>query len=175
MTDPTGAQPQATVRLPDEKSDLGDITAVWQNHTASPGLRRRRDKARRRRFPWVVPGGLFLAALAVGYWLQLRPDLQISGITARTDKASVTCGEAANLVAIAATNGAAGKIRYRWIRSDGTDSGVLTQTVAAGQKEVRLPLTWSFRGTGVHQARAVVDILAPTSHTTSVSFTYTCD
>ena len=102
-------------------------------------------------------------------WRFVEPE-----VTVRAEPAELGCDGTAEVVATARTNGAPGVIRYRWLRSDGTVSGELTQSVSARQQEARLVLRWTFNGRGTQRAGAVVDILSPTPHTASAGFTYRC-
>jgi hypothetical protein len=72
------------------------------------------------------------------------------------------------------TNGRPGKLSYRWIRSDGTTSDVLRETVTRGQKRARLHLLWTFQGKGHYQAQAELRILSPTHRTVATHLTYDC-
>ncbi|MEV4919423.1 hypothetical protein AB0K47_21735 [Streptomyces tirandamycinicus] len=163
-----------TMRLPDHDPAQDRLRAAW--HGGGPARSTARSRRQARRCArWPVPAVLAVAAVAVLLWPRPSPELAVTGVTASVGAAEVPCGGSAMVVATVTTNGGTGTIRYRWIRSDGTDSGVLEQPVPPGREKVGLPLAWTFHGRGVHQARAVVDVLAPTSHTASVSFTYRCD
>ncbi|MGW6406991.1 hypothetical protein ACWF95_07465 [Streptomyces vinaceus] len=162
-----------TVHLPETAPEHGAPTSTWQDGTRDRRRRRRRRGRAVRRT--ILAAALAVLVCAAGVRLLSHRDLSVSALTVTTDRTEVRCGEAAGLVATAVTNGAAGEIRYRWIRSDGTDSGVLTRTVTSGPREVRLPLVWSFRGRGAQRAHAVVVVLSPTPRMATVSFTYACD
>ncbi|WP_236238799.1 hypothetical protein [Streptomyces sp. CC228A] len=51
---------------------------------------------------------------------------------------------------------------------------MLTERLRRGQREARLHLLWSFTGQGTHRARAELEVLSPSRHTASVTFTYAC-
>lgn len=72
------------------------------------------------------------------------------------------------------TDGRPGTLTYRWERSDGTRSGVLTEKLARGQKEASLRLLWTFHGPGTHQAVARLVITSPGTHSSAATFTYDC-
>ena len=67
-----------------------------------------------------------------------------------------------------------GTLSYRWIRSDGTSSGVLREVVVRGQEQARLHLRWTFQGNGHRTARAELRILSPTRRTVTTQVTYDC-
>lgn len=73
-----------------------------------------------------------------------------------------------------ADRGGAGTVRYRWRRSDGTDSGVLTQPVPNGRRSTDVVLRWTFQGKGTMQATATLEIVGPGSGSATVAFPYTC-
>ncbi|MEU4493655.1 hypothetical protein AB0F96_09380 [Streptomyces sp. NPDC023998] len=173
---PPGTAGEApTVPLTDQGQANGTVTAVWRGGPAAVPLRRRRKGVRIRR--WVLPILLAAAVTAVLLWLRIPPEqavTEVSEVTVRAEPAELGCDGTAEVVATARTNGAPGVIRYRWLRSDGTVSGELTQSVSARQQEARLVLRWTFNGRGTQRAGAVVDILSPTPHTASAGFTYRC-
>jgi hypothetical protein len=72
------------------------------------------------------------------------------------------------------TNGRPGTLHYHWVRSDGTDSGPLTQDLPGGDHQVQLPLRWTVTGHGDFHGTAAIDVTAPGSATASADFTYTC-
>ncbi|WP_189892512.1 hypothetical protein [Streptomyces xantholiticus] len=161
--------------LTDEEEAGGAVTAVWRGDPPVVPPRRRRKGARKRR--WVLPVLLAAAVIAVFLVLGVLPEqaaAKVTEVTVRAEPTEVGCNGTAEVVATARTNGAPGMIRYRWLRSDGTVSGELTQSVSAHQTEARLVLRWTFNGRGTQRARAVVDILSPTPHTASAAFTYRC-
>ncbi|MEV4335098.1 hypothetical protein AB0K02_32100 [Streptomyces sp. NPDC049597] len=174
---PPGAREQApTVRLTDEEQASGTVvTTVWRGGPPAIPPRRRRRRARIRKR--LLPVLLAAAVCAVLLSLRVPPEraaTKVTEVTVRAEPAEVGCNGTAEVVAKARTNGAPGMIRYRWLRSDGTVSGELTQSVSAHQKEARLVLRWTFNGRGTQRASAVVDILSPTPHTASAAFTYRC-
>ncbi|MEV0181675.1 hypothetical protein AB0I54_20595 [Streptomyces sp. NPDC050625] len=161
-----------TLRLPDGESPRHRTTTVWRDgpphHTGRT----------RRRIGWLLGRValvlLMAAAIGVIVWQRNTPELAVTQVTVSARPTELRCDGSATVVAVVTTNGAAGSIRYRWVRSDGTDSGELRQTVRAGQEHVSLPMRWTFHGRGTDKARVVVDILTPTAHTASASFTYRC-
>ncbi|MFK4149315.1 hypothetical protein [Streptomyces sp. NPDC004065] len=172
---PMGPMPEQatpTLRLPEQEAFDDRTSTVWRHGPRQGAGRFRRRTGRLPRWTALV---LLIAAVAgVILWQRDTPDLAVTQVTVSVRPAELPCDRTAAVVAVVTTNGAAGTIRYRWVRSDGTDSGSLRQNVRAGQEEVRLPMKWTFHGRGTHKARAVVDILTPTAHTASASFTYRC-
>ncbi|GGV42295.1 hypothetical protein GCM10010495_69850 [Kitasatospora herbaricolor] len=142
--------------------------AVW--HGEVEPERPVRRKGRRRLLALV----LLLAVLALLAWRWYTPPLAVSSVTVATDPAGPPCGGAAVVTATAQTNGRAGNIRYRWVRSDGSSSGELVQSVPSGTRQADLVLRWTFDGHGTMQATATVEILSPGQRTAAASFTYSC-
>ncbi|MFK4600370.1 hypothetical protein [Streptomyces pristinaespiralis] len=78
------------------------------------------------------------------------------------------------MVGLVRTDGRPGTLTYRWVRSDGTDSGLLRERVVRGQKQARLHLLWTFEGRGEYRAGAELRILSPSRHSAAARFTYRC-
>ncbi|MFI6444430.1 hypothetical protein [Kitasatospora sp. NPDC050543] len=145
--------------------------AAWRGTPARPGPRKRLRRTAR----WLVPAAVLLTLLAFLTRCHSERPLEVTGVTVSADPASgPSCGGTAVLTAAVTTNGNAGDLRYRWLRSDGTASGELVQPVRAGQRRVDLVLRWTFDGPGTMQATATTEIRAPQPHTAAASFTYTC-
>ncbi|MFC8454461.1 hypothetical protein [Kitasatospora sp. NPDC057223] len=140
--------------------------AVWHG-----GAEPERPRRRRRRLLLLL---LLLAVLGLFGWRWYTPALAVTAVTAGTDPAGPSCGGAAVITATVTTNGRAGTVRYRWLRSDGTSSGELTQSVPAGSRQADLVLRWTFDGHGTLPATATVEILAPARHSAAATFTYSC-
>ena len=139
-------------------------------HPAAAGAGRRRPRLRR----YALAAAVLLAVLAYLAWQRLGPDLAVEHVAVRTDPDGPGCDGTADVVGAVTTNGRAGTIRYRWLRSDGTSSGVLEEEVARGQRQARLHLLWTFRGEGVHRATARLEVTSPGRHTAGAAFTYRC-
>ncbi|MEU3253141.1 hypothetical protein [Streptomyces sp. NPDC006997] len=131
-----------------------------------PRLRRLRGHA--------LPTLVVLGVLAFLAWQRLGPSLAVDAVTVTARPTALECGGTAHVVGVVATNGRAGEVTYRWVRSDGTASGVLTEVLARGQDRARLHLRWTFEGEGHHAARADLRVLTPTPRTATVRFTYDC-
>lgn len=160
-----------TLRLPEGELPLDRTTTVWRDGPPHHRGSRRSTGRLLRRTALVL---LTVAAVGVILWQRETPELAVTQVMVSARPTELRCDRSATVVAVVTTNGAAGSIRYRWVRSDGTDSGELRQTVGAGQREVRLSMYWTFHGRGTRKASAVVDILTPTAHTASTAFTYRC-
>ncbi|MFF8288865.1 hypothetical protein ACF068_06465 [Streptomyces sp. NPDC016309] len=112
----------------------------------------------------------------IGYLLFQRygPGIEVRDLTVTTDPSGPACGAAADVVALVRTNGRAGTLTYRWVRSDGTRSEQLTERVAGGHREATLHLLWTFQGPGHYPAEARIELLEPARRTAAVAFTYDC-
>lgn len=165
--------PLSTLHLPKVEFAHDRTTTVWRG-----GLPLHTERSQRRTgrlLSWMALVLLMAAAVGVILWQRDEPGLAVTEVTVRARPTELQCDRSATVVAVVTTNGSAGSIRYRWVRSDGTDSGELRQIVRAGQGEVRLSMYWTFHGRGTQRARAVVDVLTPTAHTASASLTYRCE
>jgi cytochrome c5 len=130
---------------------------------------------RRRRRGWLVlPLVLLLAVLGYLTWPWFGNQVAVSGATVRTDPAGPSCDGTAVVTGTLETNGGAGTVTYHWIRSDGTDSGTLSQQVSAGERSTDVVLRWTFQGHGTMEATATLQVLTPDQHSASVSFPYNC-
>ncbi|MFD0273233.1 hypothetical protein ACFVHB_04860 [Kitasatospora sp. NPDC127111] len=148
--------------------------AVW--HGAPPPWQRQPRPRRRRALGWLVPAAVLVVLLAfLTARCRSEAPLALTGVTVAADPAAgPPCGGTAVITATVGTDGHAGTIRYRWLRSDGTSSGELLQPVQSGEHRADLVLRWSFDGRGTMRATATVDILEPRRLGASASFTYTC-
>ncbi|MFJ9968331.1 hypothetical protein [Streptomyces avermitilis] len=155
-------------------------TMVWRGEPVSPASSRRsrhRASRRARRVPrGTVPVllAVVLAAALMVWHSRPSAELAVTRVTVTARPAELGCGGTAEVMAVVSTNGAAGSLRYRWLRSDGTDSGELRERVPAGRRKVRLSMLWHFHGTGTHQAHTVIDILGSRPRSAATTFTYRC-
>jgi hypothetical protein len=149
-----------------------DLAAVWRD-----GRPRRRPLWRR------IAGGLLTLVLAVltglvVWWLlhQTGPAVRVTGVTVTAPAGVRSCDSTATVVGMIHTNGGQGSVSYRWRRSDGQDSGVLTDSLARGRHSIRIPLRWTIRGPGTMHATATLEVVSPKSPdgTASASFDYEC-
>ncbi|MFI1953604.1 hypothetical protein ACH437_17445 [Streptomyces xinghaiensis] len=121
-----------------------------------------------------APAGLILLCVVLFLaWDRSGPEFAVTGVTVRASGPG-GCGTTADVVARVRTNGQPGTIRYRWLRSDGTESGPLVERLVRGQREARLRLKWTFRGEGTVRAAAELRITSPGRRTESAAFTYRC-
>jgi hypothetical protein len=132
---------------------------------------------RRRRSPkgGVLFGGLALAAV-LAFFLLWRPDpVVLTGAeVAPAAPVGQACDVTVDVVGTIRTNGRAGTIGYRWLRSDGESSEPLTQTVEAGQTSAQVHLFWTLSGKGRYPATATLEITQPQPLTATGGFTYSC-
>lgn len=143
------------------------VPQVWT------GAKRSRSRRRIRQVGLVIFGVL----VAIAFYLRHHPGptLVVQSVNVRTDDRKLSCGSTADVIAIVKTNGAPGRITYRWLRSDGTASAVLHENIVTDQRVARLHLRWRFEGEGHFAARATLDIKLPKKYTDSARFTYKCD
>ncbi|MEU6235316.1 hypothetical protein [Kitasatospora sp. NPDC047058] len=174
---PAAEAPQAEPPLaPGELRRFGpgvppQAAAVWHG-AAVPGAQQPRRPRRVGR--WLVGAAVLLAVLAFLYWRFATPALAVTGVGVTTDPAGPACGGTAVVTAAVETNGGAGTIRYRWLRSDGTTSDEIVQDVRSGAHHTDLVLRWSFEGHGDVQATATLEILSPATRTAATTFPYHC-
>ncbi len=159
-------------------------TAIWRGAgepeagTSGTSSTRTVGPARAQRQRWYLPFAVLVVVVAVVlYFLFGRstPSMSVTGVSVRTASATVSCSGQQTLTGVIATNGGAGSLTYQWVRSDGTKSAVLHQTVNSGDELVDVTLLWNFEGTGSLHATAVLDILGPgPRYSATASFDYSC-
>lgn len=169
LVNPITDDKMSTFPLPPEGWDAPILERDRPSH-------RRVSKANagRRLFLWLIAMLAILGIFGAINWNRPMDKLRIIGLTATARPETLTCNQSTSVVAKIDTNGAPGSIRYLWVRSDGTDSGLLHQTVYRGQREVKIPLYWNFHGRGIHKIVATVEILSPAIYTASAPLTYRC-
>jgi hypothetical protein len=166
--------------VPARKPSAPDrATALWRGEIGAAGPAG--DSAvgwRRRAQRWILPLTVLILVIAVLiYYLWGRTSthaLSVGGARVQAAELSLGCGGAEHLTAIIPTNGGAGTITYRWLRSDGTSSEQLSQQVTDGERQVSVELDWSFDGHGAIDASATISILSPQAEKASTSFMYRC-
>ncbi|MFE2284306.1 hypothetical protein ACFXDJ_09035 [Streptomyces sp. NPDC059443] len=136
----------------------------------APSPRRRPGEWRR----YTLAAVVLLAVLVYLGWQHYGPALEVRDVTVATDPKGPPCDTTADVVAVVRTNGRAGVLTYRWLRSDGTRSAQLTERVPSGQQEARLHLLWTFQGAGTYPAKAELQLVSPTQRTAAAEFTYRC-
>lgn len=135
-----------------------------------PAAPRRKGEWRR----YTLAAAVLLAVLAYLAWQHYGPALEVRDVAVTTDAAGPSCDATADVVAVVRTNGRAGVLTYRWLRSDGTRSEQLTERVPSGRREARLHLLWTFQGAGTYPAKAELQLVSPERRTASAEFTYRC-
>ena len=123
---------------------------------------------------WLLPLLVLAVVIALLLWRQSGGRLSVSGVTAAAGTPSIGCDSTQTVTATLRTNGAAGTIVYRWVRSDGTVSDALRQTVGNGTKQVDVVLRWAFSGHGSMHALATIDVESPGTASAVASFAYNC-
>ncbi|WP_030759386.1 hypothetical protein [Streptomyces sp. NRRL F-2664] len=132
----------------------------------------RRKGAGLRRY--TLAAVVLAAVLAYLGWQRFGPGIEVREVAVTTDPAGPACDATADVVAVVGTDGRPGTLTYRWVRSDGTTSEELTERVPRGQREARLHLLWTFKGTGSYAAKAELQLLSPVQRTAATEFTYRC-
>ncbi|MFJ4820433.1 hypothetical protein [Streptomyces sp. NPDC088801] len=122
----------------------------------------------------ALPALVVVCVLAFLAWQRLGPPLRVTTVTVTARPTALGCDGTADLVGLVTTNGRPGTLSYRWIRSDGTASGVLKEVLVRGQRQARLHLRWTFQGPGNHTAEAELRILSGTARTATTGFAYDC-
>ncbi|MET9470050.1 hypothetical protein ABZY44_35720 [Streptomyces sp. NPDC006544] len=136
-----------------------------------------RPEPPRRKGEWrryALATAVLLAVLAYLGWQRYGPALEVRDVAVATDAGGPACDATADVVAVVHTNGRAGVLTYRWLRSDGTQSEQLTERVPSGRREARLHLLWTFQGAGTYPAKAELQLVSPQRRTAAAEFTYRC-
>lgn len=149
--------------------------AVWHGTLAGQQAAPRRPRGRRRGLRRYASAALVLA-LVLGFlaWQRFGPQVAVRDVTVTAPPEGPGCDGTAEVVGVVRTDGRPGTLTYRWVRSDGTRSGVLRHEVARGRQQARLRLLWTFRGRGEYRAGAELQVISPSRHTAGVSFVYRC-
>jgi hypothetical protein len=154
-----------------------------QPEDTSPLLEKWRagQQPRRRRGWGRNLGGSLITIAVVGgvlLWLLLRGQgsgLEITAFKVQAPRATQHCDATVDVVGVLTTNGKRGEISYRWLRSDGNESGVLSASADKDRREVTVPLHWTVTGQGKLHAVATLELLSPgDTRRASASFDYLC-
>ncbi|MEU1043091.1 hypothetical protein ACFYP4_21265 [Streptomyces sp. NPDC005551] len=136
----------------------------------TPRPRPRHRAWRRHALPTLV----LLGVLAFLAWDRAAPPVGVRDVTVSVGRPSPGCDGTADIVATVTTDGRAGTLTYRWVRSDGTSSEVLREDMPRGRRTARLHLLWSFHGEGRYTGRAELRLLSPERRTNATYLTYVC-
>jgi hypothetical protein len=148
---------------------------VWHGTLAGQPADDRGPRGRRRGLRrYALAATVLLAVLGFLAWQRYGPGVAVRDVVVRTSPDGPGCGGTADVVGVVRTDGRPGTLTYRWVRSDGTDSGLLRERVGRGQKQARLHLLWTFEGRGEYRASAELWIVSPSRHSADARFTYRC-
>ncbi|WP_327433208.1 hypothetical protein [Streptomyces sp. NBC_01236] len=131
------------------------LRALWRAAAPAPARERRRRRA------WFG-ATVVLTALAVVVWLLLLRPTAGPTVTAAEVQAptrQLHCGQTADVIGVLTTDGRRGPVAYRWLRSDGHDSGELIHTARRGDRSLTVHLRWTVRGSGSFQGTARLQVL----------------
>ncbi|MGN9790748.1 hypothetical protein ACTMTU_06530 [Streptomyces sp. OZ13] len=148
---------------------------VWHGTLAGQPADGRGPHGRRRGLRrYALAAAVLLAVLGFLAWQRYGPGVAVRDVVVRTSPDGPGCGGTADVVGVVRTDGLPGTLTYRWVRSDGTDSGLLRERVVRGQKQARLHLLWTFEGRGEYRASAELKVVSPSRHSAEARFTYRC-
>ncbi|MFJ1967572.1 hypothetical protein ACIO93_02775 [Streptomyces sp. NPDC087903] len=181
VEEPTAGTPSTPPTLPDRVEGTllrfgpGVTGAVaHRSHTTLPVVRTPAPLPRRDLRRHALPLLVLIAVLAFLAWHRSVTGLTVDEVTVASGASTVRCDGTVDLVGVITTNGRPGTLTYRWVRSDGTTSGVLREVLPSGRKHARVHLLWTFEGKGLYRARATLRVLSPTEATAGTRFTYAC-
>ncbi|WP_369199030.1 hypothetical protein [Streptomyces djakartensis] len=120
------------------------VTVAGRSHRTLPALPQRPAPAGRRLRRHALPALVVLCVLAFLAWQRLGPPLTVGAVTVTVRPSTLGCDGTADITGLVTTNGRPGTLTYRWVRSDGTSSGVLEEELVRGRKQARLHLRWTF-------------------------------
>lgn len=146
--------------------------------TAAPEKSKRPPRRRRGRAASFGAGfvsGLVVAGVIVFLLSRVAPAMRVTGAAvAPANNVQSTCDVVVDVVGTVTTNGQRGSISYQWLRSDGEQSQVLTQSVPEGTTTATVHLLWTLSGKGTYPATATLRILDPDPIEVTGKFTYSC-
>ncbi|MFF4117536.1 hypothetical protein ACFY0P_29320 [Streptomyces sp. NPDC001714] len=122
----------------------------------------------------ALPTLLVVAVLVFLAWQRFGQAVAVTQVAVTARPTVLGCDGTADIVGLVTTNGRRGTLSYRWVRSDGTASGVLHEVMVRGERHARLHLRWTFQGPGHRAARAELRILSPGHRATAAHFSYDC-
>jgi hypothetical protein len=147
---------------------------VHRTHGTLPAVPPPVAPPRRRLRRHALPALVLICVIAFLAWQRLGPSVALRTVEVTARPAVLGCDDTADIVGVVETNGRPGTLSYRWIRSDGTASGVLREVVVRDQGQARLHLRWTFQGKGDYTARAELRLLSPAHRTVTTQLTYHC-
>jgi hypothetical protein len=149
---------------------------AWRGSTASYPTAQQPNRGRRRLIS-IFSAVITVVILAiVGYFvIQRLAPLQITSVAVGIAQPlpANACDTRVDVVGTITSNGG-GTFTYRWVRSDGAATEVLSETVPFGTEVSQIHLFWQFSGKGTLKAKATLEILTPQAASTSTEFTYNC-
>ncbi|WP_329286575.1 hypothetical protein [Streptomyces sp. NBC_00691] len=148
------------------------MVEIW--HGTLPGVPAPRPARSRWPRRYAFAAVVLIAVLLFLAWRQFGPGVAVRDVHVSAPGNALGCDGTANVRGVVRTDGRPGTVTYRWERSDGTRSGLLTEKLARGQKEASLRLLWTFHGPGTHRAEARLVVISPSAHAAAASFTYDC-
>ncbi|MGY5006736.1 hypothetical protein ACWCY6_01390 [Streptomyces sp. 900105755] len=122
----------------------------------------------------ALPTLLVVAVLAFLAWQRFGQSVAVTQVAVTARPTVLGCDGTADIVGLVTTNGRPGTLSYRWVRSDGTASGVLHEVMVRGERHARLHLRWTYQGPGRRAARAELRILSPGHRAAAARFSYDC-
>ncbi|MFF4501111.1 hypothetical protein [Streptomyces sp. NPDC001401] len=131
------------------------LRALWERTVPAAPVRRRRPRA------WIG-ATVVLTAMAVVVWLLLlRPSAgpSVTAAEVRAPAGRLHCGQTADVIGVLTTDGHGGPVTYRWLRSDGHDSGELVHEAGRGDSTITVHLRWTVRGPGRFRGTARLQVL----------------
>jgi eukaryotic-like serine/threonine-protein kinase len=136
----------------------------------------RQRHRRRRRWRGLLSTLVTIAILAgagIYIWERTQGALKVNSVTLTVSEASLGCNGTEKITGTINTNGRGGPIKYQW--AQGTkELPELQANDASGAAVVQVFLNWKFTGKGTAQAVAKLQVLAPDSVESSVTFPYSC-
>ncbi|MGW0392738.1 hypothetical protein ACWDYJ_17915 [Streptomyces sp. NPDC003042] len=174
FTGPAGPEPVVPDRVEGSVLRFGPgVTAAMPAPfpLVAPASPRRRSGGWRR---YTLAAVVLAAVLAYLGWQRFGPAVEVRDVVVSTAPQGPGCDSAADVVAVVRTNGRPGTLTYRWVRSDGSRSEVLSERVPSGREEATLHLLWTFQGRGTYPARAELQLISPAPRAAAVEFTYRC-
>ncbi|WP_427918368.1 hypothetical protein [Streptomyces sp. cg40] len=122
----------------------------------------------------ALPTLLVVAVLVLVAWQRFGQSVAVTRVAVTAGPTVLGCDGTVDIVGLVTTNGRPGTLSYRWVRSDGTASGVLHEVMVQGERHARLHLRWTYRGPGHRAARAELRILSPGHRAATAHFSYDC-